>query len=126
MSSLEQETSLKAFQCCLKWLNSSSKALRDGINDNRLVQEVAIEGLQSNLTRDVKAQEVGSIKELKSNSTKDAKVKQVNIVQLQSNFIKITKFLEVGTKELPSNLTKDVKMQEISIRGLQLDLISKA
>ncbi len=45
MSSLEQETSLKAFQCFLKWLNYSSKALRVRINDNRLVQEVAIEGL---------------------------------------------------------------------------------
>jgi hypothetical protein len=38
------------------------------------MQEVAIEVLQSNLTRDVKAQEVGSIEELKSNLTNDAKV----------------------------------------------------
>jgi len=74
MSSLEQETSLKAFQCFLKWLNYSSKALGDGINDNRLVQEVAIEGLQSYLAKYVEVQEVGSIEELKPNLTKDAKV----------------------------------------------------
>jgi hypothetical protein len=48
------------------------------------------------------------------------------MVQLQSNLIKIAKFLEVATEELPSNLTRDVKMQEINIRGLQLDLIGKA
>jgi hypothetical protein len=38
------------------------------------VQEVVIEGMQSNLARDVEVQEVGSIEELKSNLTKDAKV----------------------------------------------------
>jgi hypothetical protein len=54
--------------------NYSSKALRDGISDNRLLQKVAIEGLQSNLAKDVEVQEVGSIEELKSNLTKDAKV----------------------------------------------------
>ncbi len=38
------------------------------------MQEVVIEGMQSNLARDVEVQEVGSIEELKSNLTKDAKV----------------------------------------------------
>jgi hypothetical protein len=47
-------------------------------------------------------------------------------VQLQSNLIKVAKFLEVAIEELPSNLTRDVKVQEISIEGLQLDLKGKA
>ncbi len=47
-------------------------------------------------------------------------------MQLQSNLVKIVKFLEVAIEELPSNLTRDVKVQEINIEGLQLDLKGKA
>jgi hypothetical protein len=50
--SLEQETSLKTN---LKFLNLSSNVLIDRIDDNRPLQEITIEGLQSNLTRNVKA-----------------------------------------------------------------------
>ncbi len=47
-------------------------------------------------------------------------------MQLQSNLVKIAKFLEVAIEKLPSNLTRDVKVQEINIEGLQLDLKGKA
>jgi hypothetical protein len=50
----------------LKRLSSNSKVLKGKVDDNRQVQKVAIEGLQSNLTIDVEAKEV-AIEELKSN-----------------------------------------------------------
>jgi hypothetical protein len=67
MSSLEKESEFESIgQCSLKRLSFNSKVLRDKVDDNRQVQKVAIEGLQSNLTIDVEAKEV-AIEELKSN-----------------------------------------------------------
>jgi hypothetical protein len=40
-------------ECFLERLGFNSKFLKDKVNDNRLVQKVAIEGLRSNSTRNV-------------------------------------------------------------------------
>ncbi len=69
-SSLEEKTSLKTF---LKSLNLISNVLIYRIDDNRPLQEITIEGLQSNLTRNVKAKEV-ALEELKKKLIKNAKV----------------------------------------------------
>ncbi len=53
--------------------------MRDKVDDNRQVQKVAIEGLESNLTIDVEAKEV-AIEELNSNLTKNATSKYSAIV----------------------------------------------
>ncbi len=48
------------------------------MEDNRLMQEIAIEGLQSNLIKNVESKEV-PIEELKSNLIWYAKVQEINI-----------------------------------------------
>jgi hypothetical protein len=45
MSFSEEEANLITFQCFLERLGSNSKTLIDKVNNNRVVQEIAIEGL---------------------------------------------------------------------------------
>jgi hypothetical protein len=45
MSSLKEEANLIAFQCFLERLGYNSKTLINKVNNNRVVQEIAIEGL---------------------------------------------------------------------------------
>ncbi len=58
MSSLKEEANLIAFQRLLERLSFSSKTLTDKVKNNIIVQEIAIEGLQSDLIRTTKVQDI--------------------------------------------------------------------
>lgn len=78
MSSLKEEANLIAFQCFLERLSSSLKTLTDKVNNNITMQEVAIEGSQSDIFKTIEMQDI-SIKCLQSIMVRIAKVQESTI-----------------------------------------------
>jgi hypothetical protein len=78
MSSLKEEANLIAFQHFLEKLSSSSNTLKDKVNNNIAVQEVALEGLQLDPNRTIEVQDI-SIEGLQSVLVRTTKMQESNI-----------------------------------------------
>jgi hypothetical protein len=78
MSSLKEEANFIAFQCFLERLSSSSKTLTNKVDNNIVVQEVAIDELQLDIIRTTKLQNI-SVEGLQSIIVRIAKVEESNI-----------------------------------------------
>jgi Zn-finger domain-containing protein len=78
MSSLKEEANFIAFQCFLERLSSSSKTLTNKVDNNIVVQEVAIDILQLDIIKTTKMQNI-SVEGLQSIIVRIAKVEESNI-----------------------------------------------